>query len=210
MKHSLLLLGVIAALAIGAPAYSQYIFMDLNNTGTCTSADALTSSVTAVDVWLDTNHNASGTPSTCVNPAQPLSIFSYAVLIHASGGGSGTVVFNGWTNAMTGFAETSPFRVAGSDMGTGWLQQPPGSVTPAGKYKLGTLSLTVTGTPSLSFLSLAPDPVLVDFTGFGSQCDGTVFGNSEVLGFDFTDNCGTAAPTGSTTTTWGKIKKLYQ
>jgi len=30
MKHSLLLLGVVAALAIGAPAYSQYIFMDVN------------------------------------------------------------------------------------------------------------------------------------------------------------------------------------
>src|SRR2546425_13050139 len=84
MKHCLLLLGVIAALAIGAPAYSQYIFMDMNGDGVCTSADALTSSVTAVDVWLDTNHNQNGSTATCVDPSKPLDILSYAVLIHSS------------------------------------------------------------------------------------------------------------------------------
>jgi len=85
MKHCLLLLGVIAALAIGAPAYSQYIYMDLNGDQVCTSADALTSSITAVDVWLDTNHNKDGTTATCVDPSKPLDIFSYGVLIHSQG-----------------------------------------------------------------------------------------------------------------------------
>jgi len=81
MKRSLLLLGVIAALAIGAPAYSQYIFMDVNGDGACTSADILTSSTTTVDVWLNTNHNKDGTTVTCdSNPTQPLDMFSYSLL----------------------------------------------------------------------------------------------------------------------------------
>jgi len=210
MKHSLLLLGVVAALAIGAPAYSQYILMDVNNSGTCTSADALTSSITGVDVWLNTDHNANGSTAVCSNPAQPLDISSYAVLIHASG--SGSVTFNSWTNAMVNFSEVVPFRAAGPDMGVGWALQPPGSEAPPGLYKLGRANVTVTGTPALSFLSLAPDPSFVDFTAFGSTCDASSFGNSEVLGFDFFDNCGTATPTSSqsTTTTWGRIKRLYQ
>ena len=33
MKHSLLPLGVVAALAIGAPAYSQYIYLDVDHDG---------------------------------------------------------------------------------------------------------------------------------------------------------------------------------
>lgn len=208
MKHSLLLLGVLAALAIGAPAYSQFIYMDVNGSGTCTSADALTSSITSVDVWLNTDHNANGSTATCSAPAKPLDIFSYAVIIHQSG--SGTVTFNSWTNTLANFAQVSALRTAGPDMGVGYAQQPPGSVTAPGLYKLGTVNVTVTGTPALSFLSLAPDPTFVDFTGFGTTCTGSVFGNSEVLGFDFLDNCGTATPTPTTSTTWGRIKQLYK
>ena len=208
MKHCLLLLGVIAALAIGAPAYSQYIFMDVNGDGVCTSADQLTSSITAVDVWLDTNHNQNGSTATCVDPSKPLDIFSYAVLIHASG--TGTVTFNSWTNAAPNFAILINFRAAGPDMGVGYQLQPPGAIDPPGKYKLGTANLAVTGTPTLSFLSLAPDPSFVDVTGFGSSCPASVFGNTETLGFDFFDNCGTGTSTPTENTTWGRIKQLYR
>ena len=207
MKHSLLLLGVVAALAIGAPAYSQYIFMDVNGSSTCTSADALTSSVTAVDVWLNTNHNANGSTATCSNPAQPLNIFSYSVIVHT--GGSGSVTFNSWTNSLANFSQVSGLTTAGPDASVGYAQQPPGTSTAPGLYKLGTLNVTVTGTPALSFLSTAGPP-LVDFTGFGSSCDGSILGNSIVLGFDFFDNCGTATPTPTESTTWGRIKQLYK
>ena len=119
MKKSLLLLGVIAALAIGAPAYSQYIFLDVNNDAACTSTDLLNSSVSTVDVWLDTNHNANGTLRTCTtNPSQPLDIFSYDLVVHQAG--SGSVTFNSWTNAATGFQPLTPLTVAGADAGVGY------------------------------------------------------------------------------------------
>jgi len=89
MKKSLLLLGVIAALAIGAPAHSQYIYMDVNGDGVCTSADLLTSSSTSIDVWLNTNHDANGSVKTCSsNASQPLDIFSYDLVVHQAGSGS--------------------------------------------------------------------------------------------------------------------------
>src|SRR3954471_5724474 len=106
MKKSLLLLGVIAALAIGAPAYSQYIFMDVNPGGDAanTSADVLTSTSTSVDVYLDTNHDRSGAVKTCAtNASQPLDIFSYDIVVTQTG--SGSVTFNSWTNAASGFAQ---------------------------------------------------------------------------------------------------------
>src|SRR5438093_1750646 len=190
MKHCLLLLGVIAALAIGAPAYSQYIYMDLNGDQVCTSADALTSSITAVDVWLDTNHNKDGTTATCVDPSKPLDIFSYGVLIHSQG--SGTVTFNSWTNAAPNFALLINFRAAGPDMGVGYQLQPPGAVDPPGKYKLGTVNVAVTGAQTWTFLTDAPDLPFVDGTGFGADCPASVSGNTETHGHGVCDNCGTA------------------
>jgi len=48
-------------------------------------------------------------------------MFSYSVLIHASG--TGSVTFNGWTNTMASYAPVSAFRAAGPDMGLGYAQQ---------------------------------------------------------------------------------------
>src|SRR5439155_27194768 len=92
MKHTLLLSGVIAVLAIGAPAYSQYIYMDRNGDGVCTSADVLSSSSTSVDTWLNTNHNANGPTVTSCTPSQPMDIFSYDMLVHSSGAGCVTSI----------------------------------------------------------------------------------------------------------------------
>src|SRR5437867_7816936 len=118
MKHSLLLLGVIAALAIGAPAYSQYIYLDVLSAGVgdgvCNSSDVLTSTTTEVDVYVNTNHDAAGGTSVCVNPAQPLDLFSYDLIVGS--GGAGSVTFNSYTHnsSLAGaWAVLNPFTTSG-------------------------------------------------------------------------------------------------
>lgn len=210
MKKSLLLLGVIAALAIGAPAYSQYVYLDVNGDGVCTSADALSSSTTAVDVWLDTNHDQSGAVEPCNDGFNILDIGSYDLIWRSSG--TGSVTFNGYTNngaVMTGFTPLAPFTVSGSDAGAGYTGA---NYLAPGLYKLGTLSVTVTGTPVISFLmdNVSNPGIPSPITGFGSHCEGTEYPNTISLGINFEDNCGTASPTPSESTTWGKIKQLYR
>ena len=209
MKKSLLLLGVIASFAMAAPAHSQFIFMDVNgdaaNNGV--SSDVLSSAVTSIDIYLDTNHDANGTLETCkTNATQPLDIFSYDMVVHSSG--SGSISISGYTNSATNFALSEPFTVAGADCGVGYTAPIGGNLAP-GRYKLGTFAVTVTGTPVLTFVGLTSG--LPSFgTGFGSSCDASEFGNTEVLGIDFFDGFGTAAGTPTESTTWGKIKQLYR
>jgi len=210
MKRSLLLLGVIAALAIGAPAYSQYIFMDVNGDGVCTSTDLLSSSTTAVDIWLNTNHNKDGTTVTCdSNPTQPLDMFSYSLLFRSQG--TGSLTYNGWTNAPAGYTATTPFTVAGTDAGTDY-NGPTGANLGPGLVKLGTLGVTVTGSPRLIFLqdNVGSPGLNTAVTGFGTSCDATTYPNTYSLGIDFFDNCGTSSNTPTEATTWGKIKQLYK
>lgn len=209
MKHSLLLLGVIAALAIGAPAYSQYIFMDAGTDGVCTAADVLSSSSTGVDIWLSTDHNQNGSVAICSNPARTLNISSYALLIHYSGAGS--VTYNSFTNAVSAFTlNLDPLRTAGPDMSVSYAHPTPGAALAPGLYKLGRVNIAVTGTPQLSFLTVSPDVNFVPVTGFGSECPSPTWGNTIALGYDFFDNCGTAGGTPTLDTTWGKIKQLYK
>src|SRR5438874_10539886 len=134
MKSSIraLILGsLIAILTIGAPAYSQYIFMDTNGDGVCDSNDVLTSGSTAVDVWLNTNHNQNGTMVTCsANPDQPLTIFSYDILFNASGAGS--VTYNSWTNADSRFTVLNPLTVSGTSAGVSYSYGSDPPYPPAG------------------------------------------------------------------------------
>ncbi len=211
MRHSLLLLGVGAALAIGGPAYSQNLFMDVNGSGTCTSDDALTSSITAVDVWLDSNHKADGTVVTCSDitsggDTDPLDVGGFDIIVHA--GGSGSVAFNSFDSQPSGFTVISAFTTAGSDMSVGYTGT--GYISP-GLVKLGTIHVTVTGTPRLSFLTAPPSPSFPSTaTGFASHCDATTNFNFVTLGIDFLDSCGTSSPTPTESTTWGRIKQLYR
>lgn len=206
MKKSLLLLGVIAALAIGAPAYSQYIYMDVNGDGVNTSADLLTSATTSVDVYLNTNHNKAGATVICNDLINPLNIGSYDIIVHSQG--SGSVVYGTWVNAITGYSVLSPQSVAGPDAGVGYTS--PAGYSAPGLYKLGTFPVTVTGNPQMIFL-ISPPVGINDFgTGFGSLCSGTTNPNTITLGIDFFDADGTAAGTPIESTTWGKIKQLYR
>jgi len=207
MKKSLLLLGVIAALAIGAPAYSQYVYLDSNGDGVNTSADALTSATTTVHVYLDTNHDQSGAVENCSDGTNPLDIGLFDVIVHSQG--TGSVVYNSFTlgAGMTGFALLNPFTVAGPDAGVGYVG---GNYLNPGLYELGQFSVSVTGTPQLVFIGMSNNPSIPSpATAFGSHCSGTDNPNYVTLGIDFEDGAGTAAGTPTEATTWGKIKQLY-
>lgn len=208
MKRSLLLLGVIAALAIGAPAYSQYIWMDVNGDGVNSSLDALSSSVTQVHVYLDTDNVKGGGPPTALCGGNPLDIGLFDVLFRSSG--TGSVTYNGFTlgSGMTSFALLNPFTVQGTDAGVGYVGA---NYLPPGTYELGQLQVTITGTPIISFLPEATSPTMPSpNTAFGSHCDGDSHPNYITLGADFADGDGTASTTDTQETTWGKIKKLYR
>jgi len=208
MRRSLLLLGVIAALAIGAPAYSQYIWMDVNGDGVNSAADVLTSSVTQVHIYLDTDNNKGGGAPSAQCGGNPLDIGLFDILFHSSG--SGTLVYNGFNlgSGMTGFAVLNPFTVAGPDAGVGYTG--PNYLNP-GTYELGQLQITVTGSPVLTFIGGPGNPSIPSpYTAFGSHCDATQNPNYVTLGIDFADADGTASGIATESTTWGKIKQLYR
>jgi hypothetical protein len=158
--------------------------------GVCDSADKLTSSTVAVDVYLDTNHNADPVPpATCSDGVHPLDIFSYDLIIGADET-FGSVIFDSWTNARTGYASLNAFTSSGGVMSVGYSKPSGSDPTSGNPYKLGTIGLTVTGEPSLFFLTEPPSPAFPSpVTGFGSTCEGTFYPNTITLGIDFFDNC---------------------
>ena len=210
MRHFLLLLGVIAAMAIGAPAYSQYVFMDVDGDGVNTLFDVLTSSSTTVHVYFDTNHNKDGTTVTCTDGVHPLDMAIYDFVVHASG--SGAVTYNGYTQSAVmnaaGFQQLNPFTVSGQNAGVGYTAN---NYANPGRYELGTISVTITGSPILTFVGTSTDPAIQSFgTGYGTHCDASVNTNEMTLGIDFFDADGTRSSTPTESTTWGKIKQLYK
>jgi hypothetical protein len=210
MRHFLLLLGVIAAMAIGAPAYSQYVFMDVNGDGVNTLADVLTSSSTTVHVYFDTNHNRNGSTATCIDGVHPLDMVIYDFVVHASG--SGSVTYGTYTQSAVmntlGFTLLNPFTVSGANAGVGYIAS---NYANPGRYELGTFSVTVTGNPILTFVGSSTDPNIPSFgTGYATHCDATVNTNEETLGIDFFDADGTRSSTDTKSTTWGMIKQLYR
>lgn len=202
MKHSLLLVAVVALVAFAAPAHSQYMFLDTNNDGVCDTNDVLTAGSTSVDVWLDTNNNGDGSPATCLVSAANLTINSYEVIVRSTG----SITLGSWTDNMS-FATSFGDFTAGTDAYHG---RGSGTVLAPGTYKLGSLAISgVAAGATLSIVgSSSANPV--GNTSFGSQCEGGDFDNTMKLGFDWNDTCGTASPTPITPTTWGYIKNIYK
>jgi len=201
MKHCLLLCAAVLALAVAVPASAQYMYLDTNGDGVCTSSDVLDNSVTSIDFYIDTNHNGDGSAAPCAYGSYPMSINSYALTLIASGG----VTYGAWTDNM-GFGFSTGGAQAGNDY---WVSKASATILPEGQYKFGSLAVTVTGTPTLSIVAndASLDPYA--FTGFGTACVGTQYDNTFVLGVEFTDVCSSASPTAVTNTTWGQIKKSY-
>src|SRR5262245_54046883 len=207
MKNCLLLLGVVAALALVSPAYSQYIYLDVNGDGVCDATDVLAPGANTVRVYLQTDADAGGLPATCQNgTGQDLSIFSYEIVLHSAG--TGSVSYGSWQHNSTDLVGYSQLRApasGGGDFSVFWGK----SVGPdaPGLYRLGRVTVPATGNPTRSLAS--PTPLGPFSTSFGSECPGSLGLNTIYLGSDFTDVCGTSSTTPVTQTTWGKIKELY-
>jgi hypothetical protein len=227
MKHGLLLLAVAAAMLVSAPAFAQYVYLDVDGNGTayCTNPgdDVLSPGTYDIAVYFYTDHNQDGSVATCDTGDGNLTINSYEITLGSSG--TGSVTFNKWTDLMSFTSNLnnghvgegiggSPGMLVGSNDTYIALGSP--SVNPGGLYHVGNLNVTVTGSPVINWLSNSSVSPSAE-TAFGSQCSGNDFNNTIKLGpnppggtADFSDNCGTAAPTPVVNKTWGQIKDLYR
>lgn len=225
MKNCLLSFAVVLALLVGAPAYSQYMYMDVDGDGvnsqaTGTGDDALDAADTGADIWLDLSKNRDGSPLSCVtDPGITLNLIAYELTVDQTG--TGSVTFTGWTNNLAGY--TTPLVLNDGTPGS------PGFDTAAGEawvyltatdpvnfqepalLKLGRLAFSVTGTPKLDFVPNGQAQINQNAaTSFASTCLNNDFLNNWYLGTDWADADGTASPTDVIEGTWGKIKSLYK
>jgi hypothetical protein len=203
-----LLAALTATLCLTAsPARAQYIYIDTNADQVCNLSDVLVPGSNTINVWLQTDANADQSQAVCQNGAgQILDIFSYEVVLHASG--TGSVAYGAWTHNSTDLPGYAPQRgtVTGGGDFTVFYSNPTNN--PPGLYRLGSVPVTVTGNPTIG---LATTTLLGPYlTSFGSACPGSLGLNTIFLGPDFTDTCGTAGGTPVTNTTWGAIKKAYR
>jgi hypothetical protein len=222
MKNCLLFLAVVAALMVGVPAHSQMMFLDVDGDGLSSEAgqggnDVLTPSTTSVDVYYVTDTNPDGSTAVCNNagtpdPTFPLTIFGYEFIMVSSG--TGSVAYGTWTdntgfNIKTSLCGSDPYCTGGGAIWIGWTGTTPFS---PGKYKVGTLAVTVTGFAKLDFVPNYPSLNPNALTDFGTNCPGELGLATYMLGIDFpTANAyGTAAQVDVVPTTWGKIKDLYR
>ena len=194
---------LLLALLFPSSSPAQYIYLDSNGDGVHTSADVLHEvGQTVVDIWLDIGHNRDGSPTVCRNStgisSRPLDMFSYEVSIKAAGG---TVAYSGYTNRIAEMGVIGPPHAPdGIQFATGFWGYPGvGALAAGGRYLLGTFTVSVTsGAPSLDFVTfeLWPDTPFVEYTLFGSHCEGTSFPNSMVFGTNWSDADGLPFGTG--------------
>ena len=191
-----------------APAAGQTLFLDVNGDGRSDGSDVLNPGVTSVDVYLDTSHAPDGSPVTCARTEhpdhpEPLTINSYTFILGWEPVGTGSLAYGAWTDNM-GFTISVGGAQKGRDF---WTGRAVPYYLAAGKHKLGTLGVTVTGTPVLQFLSSTPiDPVAI--TSFGSPCVGQDYDNTMKLGSDFLDARGTSTVDDAPRTAWRTIKDI--
>jgi hypothetical protein len=202
MKHSLLLVAVVAALALAGPAHSQYMYLDANGDGISDPTDVLTPATTSVDVWLDTDTNRDGSPALCNASGNQMTINSYEIIVRATG----ALTYGAWTDNMS-FTVVLGNANAGGDF---YVGRGSGTILSPGLYKLGTLALS--GVAQGAVLSIVPSTSAAPVAGttFGTACEGIDFDNTYKLGQDWFDVQGTYPPTPVSKTTWGKIKDLYR
>jgi len=225
MKNCLLFLAVVGVMMLGAPAYSQYLFLDSGNAAdpkdgknslnifnpfhAGATPDVLSPAVTSVDVYFVTNENQDGSPEDC--GAATFQTNSYEFILRSSG--SGSVAYGAWTDNMSGYLPGTACGQGDGSVCQGgtdvWVAKFKFTYDAPGKYRVGTLGITVTGTPVLSFATSSTLHAVAQ-TSLGSDCPGEQGDNTLRLGMDFPIADGTAPTTPVTSTTWGKIKSLYQ
>lgn len=183
-------------LGIAPVASAQNLFLDTNGNGIRDSGDALQSTgPTTIDIWLETDRSRDGTPATCQSDPSGLglTINSYTVAFDVLGG---TVRWGPMDNRLpftdlpTRFATYADTTDATSyHNGWGWMD-----VLPPGRYLLATMTVEVaSGRPSIFVVPYRRgNPV--DWTSFGTMCDGLDFDNTYKLGGDWTDAQGLGPP----------------
>ena len=227
MNHVLPLVWALAVL-IPAPAQAQYLYLDVNGDGlnfdremaignNSVASDMLGPAVTAIDVWLVTDQMADGSAAGCAaDPNKSMTLQAYTLILRTIG--TGIVTFHGWTDNL-GFdtpyisGGDGTFVAAGQDAWFGRGTNSPG-LSP-GAYKLGTISVSVTGIPVVSFATSSTINGEAQ-TAFLSACDGARHDNTLRLGpqgdpdYDFSQSFGTGYFDDVVQTTWGKIKERYR
>ncbi|HSQ61275.1 MAG TPA: hypothetical protein VLT84_12755, partial [Acidobacteriota bacterium] len=78
MRGSLRLILLLALLSQAPPAAAQFMYLDSDGDGLYTVGESLTPATTAVDVWLDTEHNRDASNTACNSSSASLTIGSYS------------------------------------------------------------------------------------------------------------------------------------
>lgn len=202
MKHALLLVAVVAALGLAGPAYSQYMYLDVNGDGLSDATDVLSPASTAIDVWLDTDSNGDGSPAACNSGPEALTIGTYELILRATG----AVTYGTWADNM-GFTIIAGDANAGGDF---YVGRGSATILAPGLYKLGSLPISGVASGAVVSIVTSTSAFPVGTTSFGTSCTGNGFDNTYRLNDDWTDAQGTYPPTPVSKTTWGKIKDLYR
>jgi len=206
---------VVTALAFGvaSPATAQFVYLDADEDGVCSTGDYLDATSTHLDVYIDTNRTAEGFVTECVtDEAIPIDLSSYSFILQKVEYGYGPITFGAWADSLgysVGITDSGARMENDTEL---WIGLTGGPVLPAGKHKLGRLSVTIAGPVRVMILpssSLSPRAA----TSFGTSCPGLDSDHTMQLGVDFLDVCGVgASPDGTsvTNTTWGRIKAAYR
>jgi hypothetical protein len=157
---------------LGSPfarmAGAQYIYMDSNGDGISSAADRLSAKgTTTLDIWVRTDQKRDGSKAVySLNSQQPLTMFSYEITLHATGG---TVKWGPYKNLVPSMDFEVRTESGPSDFYTGRFG---GTALPPGKYKIGQIDVRVaSGKPEISFASSGPFSRSAR-TSIGSQCAG--------------------------------------
>jgi len=172
------LLCILATLVVASPAAAQYFYFDTNGDGVSTWADSLNGSgSTTVDVWLNTGQNRDGSPGFCGSPG----LATYEFILQALGG---TVTWGTYTSTLAGSGVLQDNSNA-SEHYIAAVTNPPGTTTPLGAYKLGTISVTpASGAPCLGVA--ASSGLSPRFrTSFGTGCAGGRFDHTARFGAEW-------------------------
>ncbi len=147
---------------------AQFLYLDANGDGRNDRTDRLaTAESTRVDIWLQTDKNADGSPALCRGPVdQPFTINSYEFILRSVGG---TVEWGTYTNLQPRMR----FHLGPLKNATDYYQYFGGLTSlPPGRYKLGTMTLNAqVGNPRIVLASSSSLWALAH-TSFGSYCAG--------------------------------------
>jgi hypothetical protein len=196
VRLSVVLRSLIGLLLLGATsgdAFGQYIFLDANGDSLNSPDDMLSSAdePTSVLVFLVTDHDLDGSPASCQQGSDSLTVNSYEFILEAT---DGTVEFTSYTNLRPTMNVSFGLASNATQFYVGFGGA---AALPAGKYCLGSLTITGrSGHPSVGFAPYSSLGATFG-TSFGSRCMGADGDNTLKLGTDWHDAGGLSpSPTG--------------